>query len=61
LEGWLEHLVGHDKNYRDYPSDQTKEELIGEINEAINNIYEVNQLCIELVSLLKSVVSIKKQ
>lgn len=38
LEGWLDHLVGHDKIYRDYPSDQTKEELIEEIKEAINNL-----------------------
>ncbi|MCQ6281709.1 protein kinase [Bacillus sp. EB600] len=38
LEGWLEHLVGHDKIYRNYPSDQTKEKLIEKINEAINNL-----------------------
>jgi hypothetical protein len=38
LEGWLEHLVGHDKVYRDYPSDQTKEELIEEIKKALNNL-----------------------
>jgi hypothetical protein len=35
LEGWLTHLIGHDKIYRDYLRDQAKEELIEDIKEAI--------------------------
>ena len=38
LEGWLSHLIGHDSIYRDYPSSSTKEELIKEIEDAINEL-----------------------
>jgi hypothetical protein len=38
LEGWVSHLVGHDTVYRDYPSSSTLDELLVEIEEAINEL-----------------------
>jgi hypothetical protein len=38
LDAWETHLVNHDKEYRDYPTSKTKEELLEEIKEAINNL-----------------------
>jgi hypothetical protein len=32
------HLVSHDMEYRDYPCNQTREELIEEIIEAIDKL-----------------------
>lgn len=38
LDGWSTHLIGHNIVYRDYPSNQTKEELIAEIQETIKEM-----------------------
>jgi len=38
LDGWSTHLISHDTVYRDYPSNQTKEELIAEIEQAIKEL-----------------------
>jgi hypothetical protein len=38
LDSWSIHLVNHDMEYRDYPCNQTKEELIEEIIEAIDKL-----------------------
>jgi hypothetical protein len=38
LDSWSIHLVSHDMEYREHPCDQSKEELIKEIKEAIENL-----------------------
>ncbi|OLN21452.1 hypothetical protein BTO30_14945 [Domibacillus antri] len=38
LDGWLSHLKGHDKVYRDYPSSKSKEQLLQEIQIALNDL-----------------------